>query len=270
MKSASGIPKKINKEEIIALLLRKAAYYNRPEFIKEDPVSIPHLFSRKQDIEIAGFFAAIFAWGNRTTIIAKSRELMEMMDMSPYSFCLDPGTDGLKRMTGFKHRTFNATDLLYFIEFLRLHYQEYPSLEDAFTREGSSIEQRLTGFHHYFFSLEEVPPRTRKHIASPEKGSTCKRLNMFLRWMVRKDKQGVDFGIWEKIKPAELVCPIDLHVARVARVLGILQRKQTDWRAAIELTSFLRTLDPADPVRFDFALFGLGAIETRIRDQKLT
>lgn len=252
---------KITAEEIAGLLNAKTDHYNRPAFIKDDPVSVPHQFSKKQDIEIAGFFAAIFAWGNRTTIIAKSNELMRLMDYSPYSFCLNYDLGGLKRLVGFKHRTFNATDLLYFIEFFKFHYSRHKSLETAFTHHGSTVEEMLSGFHQYFFSLEDVPARTRKHIATPEKGSTCKRLNMFLRWMVRKDDKGVDFGIWKTISPAQLICPIDLHVARVARQLGILKRKQTDWLAALELTDYLRTLDKQDPVKYDFALFGTGVTE---------
>lgn len=255
------MPIKLNRDPLAELLNEKAAYYNQPAFIKDDPVSVPHLFSKKQDIEIAGFFAAIFAWGNRTTIIAKSKELMGRMDNAPYSFCMNHDLGGLKRLEGFKHRTFNTTDLLYFIEFFKFHYSRHKSLETAFTRHGSTVEEMLSGFHHYFFSLEDIPARTRKHIATPEKGSTCKRLNMFLRWMVRRDDKGVDFGIWKNISPAALICPIDLHVARVARQLGILNRKQTDWQAALELTEYLRTLDEQDPVKYDFALFGTGVME---------
>ncbi|RXK80922.1 TIGR02757 family protein [Filimonas effusa] len=239
----------------------KVRQYNTPAFIKDDPVSIPHLFSKKQDIEIAGFLAALFAWGNRTIIINKSTELMKMMDMAPHSFILDPGVEGLKRLMTFKHRTFNATDLLYFAEFLRFHYSNNDSLESAFTRWGDDVESMLTGFHHYFFSLEDAPPRTRKHIATPYKGSNCKRLNMFLRWMVRQDNCGVDFGIWKNISPASLICPVDLHVARVAKRFQLLERNQTDWKAALELTGYLRTLDAEDPAKYDFALFGLGVIE---------
>lgn len=241
---------------------KKVDAYNQPFFIKDDPVCIPHLFSQKKDIEIAGFFAAIFAWGNRTTIINKSTELMQLMDMQPYRFCRQSDPAGLKKLTGFKHRTFNATDLLYFVAFLHYHYSKHDSLETAFTMHGSTVEEMLTGFHHYFFSLEDVPLRTKKHIATPERGSTCKRLNMYLRWMVRRDKKGVDFGIWRSISPAQLICPIDLHVARVARQLNILQRKQTDWQAAVELTQQLQQFDPADPAKYDFALFGLGVMES--------
>jgi uncharacterized protein (TIGR02757 family) len=246
----------------------KVEEYDKPAFIKDDPVSIPHLFTKKQDIEIAAFFAAIFAWGNRTIIINKSKELMQLMEMQPYEFCLNHDAEDLKRIQQFKHRTFNATDLLYFIEFLKFHYSNYHSLEDAFVKnmnntssDDNLIEHALVNFHHYFFSLEHVPQRTKKHIATPEKKSNCKRLNMFLRWMVRKDDNGVDFGIWSKIKPSQLICPIDLHVARVAKRFGLLQRKQVDWQSALELTEYLKTLDPLDPVKYDFALFALGVIE---------
>ncbi|MFZ1856905.1 MAG: TIGR02757 family protein [Chitinophagaceae bacterium] len=246
---------------LIKFLNDKVELYNQPSFIKHDPVSIPHLFSKKQDIEIAGFFAAIFAWGNRTTIIQKSKELMQLMDNAPYDFCLHHTPAQLIKLSEFKHRTFNTTDLLYFIEFFKQHYSKYKSLETAFTMHGGSVEKILTGFHQYFFSLEHVPARTKKHIATPERNSSCKRLNMYLRWMVRQDNKGVDFGIWKSISPSQLICPIDLHVARVARRFNILQRKQTDWQAALELSEYLRTLDPADPVKYDFALFGLGVME---------
>lgn len=246
----------------------KVKQYNRASFIKDDPICIPHSFTKKQDIEIAGLFAAVFAWGNRTTIINKSKELMSLMDNSPHDFCLNHNSSDLKKMEGFKHRTFNTTDLLYFISFLQYHYTNHPSLEEAFLKNSSLFqtvddvaEHMLTHFHNYFFSLDHIPARTKKHIATPYKGSTCKRLNMFLRWMVRNDQQGVDFGIWKKIRPSDLICPIDLHVARVAKRFGLLKRNQIDWRAAVELTGYLRTLDPLDPVKYDFALFGLGVIE---------
>lgn len=244
---------------------KKASEYNQPDFIKADPICIPHLFSKKQDIEIAGLFAAIFAWGNRTTIINKSRELLQLMDNAPHDFVLHHTDQDLRKLEGFKHRTFNTTDLLYFFSFLQYHYSKDSSLESAFTQwmsdEDETIEQALTGFYHYFFSLEHVPPRTRKHIASPEKNSSCKRLNMYLRWMVRKDNRGVDFGIWENISASQLVCPIDLHVARVAKRFKLLERAPVDWLAALELTSYLRKLDKTDPAKYDFALFGLGVIE---------
>jgi uncharacterized protein (TIGR02757 family) len=186
---------------------------------------------------------------------------MQAMQMRPYEFCLDPNLKKLKRLEGFKHRTFNLTDLLYFIEFFRFHYSKHDSLETAFTNHGNTVEKMLAGFHHYFFSLEDIPPRTKKHISSPEKNSTCKRLNMFLRWMVRQDDNGVDFGLWKNISPSKLICPIDLHVARVSRRFELLKRKQTDWQAAVELTEALRKLDKNDPVKYDFALFGLGIEE---------
>lgn len=246
----------------------KVEQYDQPSFIKDDPVSIPHLFTKKQDIEIAGFFAATFAWGNRTTIIRKSKELMNLMDMDPYRFCLHHGPSDLKSLEHFKHRTFNTTDLLYFISFFKYHYSRQESLEEAFLprdnapdRRREPIESALIHFHHYFFSLEHVPARTKKHVATPEKKSNCKRLNMFLRWMVRSDDHGVDFGIWHSIKPAQLICPVDVHVARVAKRFGLLERKNVDWQSALELTRYLRTLDPLDPVKYDFALFGLGVIE---------
>lgn len=249
------------ENSLIKLLDAKVELYNQPSFIKDDPISIPHLFTKKQDIEIAGFFAAIFSWGNRTTIINKSKELMLLMDNAPHTFCLHHNPKDLKKLMGFKHRTFNATDLFYFIEFLKTHYTKHKSLETAFTQHGINMKEMLTGFHHYFFSLEDVPTRTKKHIATPERKSSCKRLNMFLRWMVRNDKKGVDFGIWKNISPAQLICPLDLHVVRVAKRFNLLHRKQTDWLAAVELTEYLRTLDNKDPVKYDFALFGMGVME---------
>lgn len=191
---------------------------------------------------------------------------MRLMNDAPHHFIVYHKTKDLKPFLHFKHRTFNTTDLLYFIHFLQHHYLHYDSLEAAFTKDLSGNEENITeqaliNFHHYFFSLEEAPPRTKKHIATPEKKSNCKRLNMFLRWMVRQDEGGVDFGIWQQLKPSQLICPVDVHVARVAKRFGLLHRKQTDWNAAIELTAYLRTLDATDPVKYDFALFGLGVIE---------
>lgn len=244
---------------------KKVEEYNKPSFIEHDPICIPHRFTKKQDIEIAGFFASIFAWGNRTIIINKSTELMQLMDNQPYNFCLDLNAEKLKKIIAFRHRTFNDTDLLYFIEFLHHHYNNNDSLESAFTKwmqpGDENIENALIGFHHYFFSIPDAPARTKKHIATPQKGSTCKRLNMFLRWMVRMDNKGVDFGIWKNISPAQLVCPIDLHVARVAKRFNLINRKQVDWITAIELTNHLKEFDASDPAKYDFALFGLGVIE---------
>jgi uncharacterized protein (TIGR02757 family) len=240
---------------------QKVKEYNRPAFIKDDPISVPHLFSGKQDIEIAGFFAAVFAWGNRTTIIAKSRELMERMDNSPFNFIKDHSAKDLRKLKGFKHRTFNQDDLFYFVQSLHHHYSEQDSLETAFfPNKEFDAEKALIHFKDYFFSLEHLP-RTEKHISSPVQKSTCKRLNMFLRWMVRKDNKGVDFGIWRNVPASKLICPIDLHVARVAKRFGLLKRKQVDWLAAVELTAALRQFDKDDPVKYDFALFNLGIIE---------
>jgi uncharacterized protein (TIGR02757 family) len=239
--------------------------YNKPDFIANDPICIPHQFSKKEDIEIMGFFAAVFAWGQRITIINKCRELIERMDNAPHEFILHHSDKDLKRLVGFKHRTFNDTDLLYFISFFNDWYTQHDSLEDAFAMHikprHKSIEEGLNGFRNLFFALPDVPQRTFKHIASPHQNSACKRINMYLRWMVRKDDCGVDFGLWKKIKPSQLICPLDVHVQRVAIKLGLLQREQSDWKAAIELTENLRKLDRSDPVKYDFALFGLGVSE---------
>lgn len=266
----------------------KVEQYNKPNFIENDPICIPHLFTQKQDIEIAGFFAAILAWGQRKTIINKCKELLHRMDNAPYDFILNHEDDDLKKLLNFKHRTFNDTDLLYFISFFKFHYTHHNSLEKAFIpNEGVflddylnsstlitdadysseiclssqlnfTIEQALNHFRRYFFSLDDFPHRTKKHISSPQQKSTCKRLNMFLRWMVRKDDKGVDFGIWNILKSADLICPCDVHVDRVGRLMGLINRKQTDWLTAVELTNNLKSFDSKDPVKYDFALFGLG------------
>lgn len=200
------------------------------------------------------------AWGNRKSIIASGNRLVELMEDAPHDFVLHHQPKDLKRFLDFKHRTFNATDALYFIEFFKQHYSKYESLEDAFI--GKSLnEHRISQFHHYFFSLDDAPQRTRKHIATPERNSTCKRLNMFLRWMVRKDKNGVDFGIWKKIKPSHLLIPLDVHVDRTARKLGLIKRKQSDWETVLELTENLKQFDPKDPVKYDYALFGLSVLD---------
>lgn len=248
--------------ELKEFLDSKVDAYNRPGFIADDPICIPHRFSLAQDIEISAFFAAIFAWGHRTIIIKKASALMDLMDRAPYQFVTQHQPGDLKRLMDFKHRTFNATDLLYFIEFFQQYYAAHDSLETAFLKGGGKDKElSLNGFYDTFFGLEYVPARTKKHIASPAKNATCKRINMFLRWMVRRDKRGVDFGLWRKLSPADLVCPMDLHVARVARRFELLQRPATDWRAALELTEALRSFDPKDPVKYDFALFGLGVME---------
>ncbi|MFI5139997.1 MAG: TIGR02757 family protein [Sphingobacteriales bacterium] len=275
-------------ENIKAFLDSKVIQYNNPGFIKNDPVSIPHLFTNKQDIEIMGLWAAVLAWGQRVTIINKCHELIKLMDGAPYDFITNHQETDLKKLLKFKHRTFNDVDTLYFISFFRNHYANHESLESAFipnetpnnqfvilsASEGSSpsaitanaiaeepIEKYLNHFRNYFFSLPDYPHRTKKHISSPSQKSTCKRLNMFLRWMARKDDCGVDFGIWNHIKPSELICPCDLHVDRVARKLNLITRKQTDWQTAVELTQRLREFDLVDPVKYDFALFALGIEE---------
>jgi len=252
-------------DDLKSFLDSKVAQYNRPQFITNDPVSIPHLFSKRQDIEIMGFWAATLAWGQRVTIINKCKELISLMDGAPYDFNINHEEVDLKKLLKFKHRTFNDIDTLYFISFFRYHYNNYDSLEDAFVPVGhqKGVEDALNYFRKYFFSLPDHPRRTIKHVSSPSQKSTCKRLNMFLRWMVRKDDCGVDFGIWNKIKPSELIIPCDLHVDRVSRKLGLITRKQTDWQTAIELTERLKEFDSVDPIKYDFALFGLGIEECR-------
>lgn len=285
--------------DLKAFLDDKVDQYNDVAFIDNDPIVIPHQFSLIQDIEIMGFWSAMLAWGQRKTIISKCRELISLMDGVPYDFVVNHQEADLKRFLGFKHRTFNDTDTLYFIHFFRSHYKTYKSLEDAFNpdlagvkkasvfrqdfmedfqseaneyssspcfvaelnRSGYTIEQRLNHFRNYFFSLEDYPRRTIKHVSAPVQKSACKRLNMFLRWMVRRDDRKVDFGIWSSIKPADLICPTDVHVDRVARKLGLITRRQVDWQSAMELTEELRKFDPTDPVKYDFALFGLGIEE---------
>ncbi|MDB5159479.1 MAG: hypothetical protein JWR50_4186 [Mucilaginibacter sp.] len=241
----------------------KVTQYNQPGFIANDPISIPHMFTKKQDIEIMGFWAATLAWGQRVTIINKCKELITLMDGAPYDFIINHEEIDLKKLLHFKHRTFNDIDTLYFISFFRYHYTNHESLESAFIPATGhySAETGLNGFRDYFFSLPDFPHRTKKHVSSPSQKSTCKRLNMFLRWMVRKDDNGVDFGIWNRIKPSNLIMPCDLHVDRVARKLNLITRKQTDWQTAVELTERLREFDPTDPVKYDFALFGLGIEE---------
>lgn len=243
-------------------------YYNRPEFIAADPISIPHQFSQPADIEIAALFAAIFSWGQRPTIIAKSRDLMQRMDNAPADFIRNHQKNDLQKLLGFVHRTFNDTDLLYLVDFLQRHYANFESLEYAFLDvEASAADpdkrafQRLAGFHKRVFEAEYAPSRTRKHIATPLSHSSCKRLNMFLRWMVRKDENGVDFGLWTNIKTSELIMPMDLHVQRVATRLGLLPAEKSDWKHALLLTQALREFDANDPVKYDFALFGLGVLE---------
>lgn len=250
--------------DIKDFLDKKVTAYNRPSFIENDPICIPHLFQDRKNIEIMGFFASILAWGQRKTIIHKCKELIERMNGNPYDFILNHQDADLKQLLGFKHRTFNDTDLLYFVAFFKFHYQQFDSLEDAFLlaqeqqQEEFSIEKALDNFKEYFFSLPDFPIRTKKHISSPKQKSTCKRINMFLRWMVRSDEHAVDFGIWKRIAPKDLICPLDLHVERVARKFHLITLEKVNWKTALELTANLRLLDPNDPVKYDFALFGLG------------
>lgn len=256
----------LNVSPLKQLLDEKVDLYNQISFIDSDPIQVPHKYTLRQDIEISGLFSAVFAWGLRKTAIRKTQELLKRMDNAPYDFIINHKSTDLKRIETFKHRTFNGTDALYFTHFLHWYYTQHHSLEELFLAGSCEepIEAGLIQFHHTFFSLDEAPARTAKHISTPLKRSTCKRLNMFLRWMVRKDNRKVDFGIWNKLKMKDLICPIDLHVDRVARKLGLVHRKQTDWITAMELTRNLRILDPADPVRYDYALFGMGILETRL------
>ena len=251
-------------EDLYQLLEAAVDQYNHPDFIESDPISIPHQFSLKQDREIMGFWTAMLAWGQRKTIINNANKLVELMDGAPYDFVLHHQEEDRKVFLDFKHRTFQATDTLYFLEFFQHYYRHHDSLEDAFARHLSptslNTESALAGFQSLFFDLPDAPERTRKHIPTPLRGSTCKRLNMFLRWMVRKDNKGVDFGVWGRISPSQLLIPLDVHVDRVARNMGLLERKQTDWQAVLELSEVLRSFDPADPVKYDFALFGMGVL----------
>lgn len=243
--------------------------YNRASFIEEDPISIPHRFSQLQDREIMGFWVSVLAWGQRKTMINNANRLIAYMDGAPLDFVVSHREADRKRFMTFTHRTFQPIDTLYFLEFFQWYYGQHSSLEQAFsqylTPDSLHVEAALAGFHDYFFSLPDAPAHTRKHIPSPLRKSTCKRLNMFLRWMVRRDDRGVDFGCWRQIQPKQLLMPLDVHVDRVARRLGLLERKQTDWQAVLELTERLRAFDPQDPVKYDFALFGLGVLEKNKR-----
>ena len=251
-------------DELKALLDAKAELYNRPEFIPSDPISIPHSFSYRGDIEISGFLVAAIAWGQRASIVKNGFRLMELMDNAPYDFVMQAKPNDLKRLTGFVHRTFNSDDLLFFVESLRNLYTNHGGLEGAFSAglkpEDRDVFNALCGFRTRFLDSPHLP-RSAKHIANPAAGSTAKRINMFLRWMVRSDTKGVDFGLWKSISPALLCCPLDVHVGNIARKLGLLERKQNDWKAVEELTAKLCQLDGNDPVKYDFALFGMGVFE---------
>lgn len=254
----------LEKQDLLDFLNEKAFHYNHPKFLETDPIQIPHRFSRKEDIEIAGFLSATIAWGQRPTIIANANSMMERMDQHPYEFITSASDIERNRFNDFVHRTFNGLDCSYFLVALQNLYLHFGNLEKAFEPPKEVVENRakasIMAFRERFFSLEH-PDRTQKHVANPSRGSSAKRLNMFLRWMVRNDQNGVDFGLWQILSPKDLLCPLDVHSGNVARKLGLLERKANDWKAVEELTANLRSFDPKDPVKYDFALFGLGVFE---------
>ena len=245
-----------------AFLDEKAAQYNHPRFIDTDPIQIPHRYTLKEDMEIAAFLTATIAWGNRKSIIANARKMMQLMGDSPYDFIMSHNPEQLKPLRNFVHRTFNGDDLIYFIKSLKNICEKHRGMEAAFLlhAEEEHLQNGISAFKKLFFELPH-PERTTKHISDPAKGSPAKRINMFLRWMVRNDKAGVDLGIWRRISPAQLSCPLDTHTGNIARKLGLLQRRQNDAKALAELDKRLRQFDAEDPVKYDYALFGLGAFE---------
>ncbi|GAB4428566.1 MAG: TIGR02757 family protein [Bacteroidia bacterium] len=246
------------------LLDAKYDQYNHPRFIEHDPISIPHLFTARADVEVAGFFAAIIAWGRRDLIIRSARDLMARMDMQPHDFVQHASEDDLDRLRGFVHRTFNETDARALVLALRGIYQQHESLEAIFVQDldpGADAWTRICAARARLVAATDFPARSGKHLADPATGASAKRLNMYLRWMVRRDQRGVDFGLWTGIQPSQLVCPLDVHTGNVARALGLLDRRQNDRKAATLLTDALRRLHPEDPVRYDFSLFGLGVFE---------
>lgn len=255
---------KLVKSDLKDFLEEKYYKYNRLDFIESDPVSIPHQFSKKEDIEIAGFLSATIAWGQRVTIINNANKLMKLMGNDPHDFILSAKEKDLEKFGNFVHRTFNGVDAIFFMQSLQNIYKKHGGLEKAFSR--SSLDKTaavdvITNFRKLFFSIEH-PHRTGKHISDPEANSSAKRLCMYLRWMIRNDKRGVDFGIWRSsLLPSHLMCPLDVHSGNVARKLGLLKRSQNDWKAVEELTANLRKFDINDPVKYDFALFGLGVFE---------
>lgn len=242
----------------------KADFYNKPSFIDSDPISIPHSYSTKEDVEISGFFSAVIAWGNRASIIKDAKKICELMDNSPYDFVMNHQEDDLKRFQGSMHRTFLDVDIQYFIFALNKLYSDYDGLEgvfsDACREEDRDIGNAIVHFNKVFFQWEHLK-RSEKHISNPMKGSAAKRICMYLRWMVRNDKAGVDFGLWKSIPMSKLCIPLDVHSGRVGRELGLLNRKQNDWKAVVELTGNLRNYNPEDPAKYDFALFGIGVSE---------
>jgi len=252
----------LTKKDLKEFLDDKVEKYNTLTFITSDPIQIPHQFSKKEDIEIAGFLSATIAWGNRTMIIRNSKKMMEIMDNAPFDFVLNHSKKELNTVTDFVHRTFNSTDFQYFIKSLQNIYLHHQGLEAVLkpAEKETNYQNSIAHLKDVFFELPHEN-RTQKHISNPLKNSAAKRINMFLRWMVRNDKTGVDFGIWNTHSPALLSCPLDVHSGNVARKLEILTRKQNDWKAVVELDNTLRTFDPIDPVKYDFALFGLGVFE---------
>ena len=252
----------MTQSELKDFLDTKVVQYNNPKFIESDPIQIPHQFALKQDIEISAFLTATIAWGNRKMIIKNAHRLMNLMGNSPYDFIMNHKEHHLEKFDGFVHRTFNEIDIKYFIQSIKHIYLNYNDLESIF-KLYAKIDSVQCSIHHFktiFFELEH-PERTKKHISDPLKGSAAKRINMFLRWMVRNDNTGVDFGIWKTISPSQLSCPLDVHSGNVARKLGLIKRTQNDAKALLELDTNLRKLDPLDPVKYDFALFGLGVFE---------
>lgn len=252
----------MNKKDLKSFLDEKVLQYNTLDFIESDPVQIPHLFSQKEDIEIAGFLSATIAWGNRKMIIKNSHKMMDLMGNSPYDFVMSHSEDDLERLESFVHRTFNGQDFASFIRSLQHIYKNHNGLEAVFTKyqEPNSMQKSISEFKKVFFEIQHQN-RTQKHVSDPMNGSAAKRINMYLRWMCRQDNKGVDLGIWKSILPSLLSCPLDVHSGNVARKLGLLTRKQNDGKALVELDSKLRELDPNDPVKYDFALFGLGVFE---------
>lgn len=240
----------------------KVVEYNHPRFIETDPIQVPHTFKIKEDIEIAGFLTASIAWGNRKSIIHNAYRMMQLLDRAPYDFIMNHKEDDLERLLPFVHRTFNGDDFIQFIKSLQHIYTNHGGLEHIFSvhAEPYSLQRAIHEFKKTFFEINHLR-RTQKHLSDPLKGSAAKRLNMFLRWMVRDDNSGVDFGLWKKLNPSQLSCPLDVHSGNVARKLGLLHRKQNDAKALEELDASLRRLDPNDPVKYDFALFGLGVFE---------
>ena len=252
----------MNAKELKEFLDEKVELYNHPNFIDSDPIQIPHLYTLKEDIEIAGFLAATIAWGNRKMIINNAKRMMDLMGNSPYDFVISHNGNDLQRLETFVHRTFNGQDFIGFIKSLQNIYLNHGGLESIFTlhQEKDSMQNAISKFKTIFFEIEHLN-RTEKHISDPNKNSSSKRLNMWLRWNCRQDNKGVDLGIWKSISPSQLSCPLDVHSGNVARKLGLLTRKQNDAKALAELDQNLRALDPNDPVKYDFALFGLGVFE---------